>query len=114
MSRLFFPSYETDAGLIIQISFGYQNYIQERLEIGGFDDAETNREGDYGLVIPQAVFTPRYVKLKSFGYVYFKTFTKWFNFINSADLSDIINYQSESGTKVCISYFLSINRGDNG
>ncbi len=114
MSRVFYPSYETDAGLIIQVPIGYQDNIQKRFALGGFNDAKNNAMGTYGLLVRERIFTPRYIHLVSLGKVYFKTFSKWFEFINSADLSDIKNYQSESGTKTCIRYFLMIKRNRNG
>ena len=114
MPRIFHPSYQTDVGLIVQVPIGYVENIQERFALGGFDDFENNRIGVYGLLLHKRLFTPRYVYLWSLGKVYFKTFSKWYEFINSTDLSDIKDYKSESGTKTCIRYFSMINRGNNG
>lgn len=113
MSKIFYPTYETDIGLTIQVPISYKNDIQLRFSLGGFNDAKTNKIGTYGLLVHKDIFTPRYINLLSLGKVYFKTFDKWFEFINSTDLSDIKNYQSESGTKVCITYFIMINRSKN-
>ena len=114
MSRVFYPSYETDTGLIIQVPIGYRRNIQERFTLGGFNDAENNKIGVNGLLVLKRIFTPRYIDLVSLGKVYFRTFSRWFEFINSADLSDIKNYQSESGTKTCMQYFLILSGGNDG
>ena len=113
MSRVFYPSYITDTGLVIQVPIGYKQNIYERFILGGFNDAENASIGNYGLLVKEKLFTPRHVNLLSLGKVYFKTFDRWLEFINSTDLADIKNYQSESGTKTCMKYFLILTGGNN-
>lgn len=110
MSKIYYPNYLTDTGINIQISFGYKHNISQRLSIGGFPLAEKIPLHPYGLFLNKNIFHPRVVKLKDLGNVYFYSRQLWVDFILSSKIDNLLSYESERGTKMAITHFLTINR----